>query len=300
MRARLQRLFRSVLARLRALPWRQGLRQGWKPALVVFAAAFVGLWLAAPIDPAMQRIIREAEQQTGAEIHVDRASMGLFGPVLRDVQVRQPLRLRIDEVRLRPTLSFLWFRPAVAVSLRRDDGRIDARLGFGYNRDIRVELDAWNLTRSQLGLSLPYGLSLQGDLGGEADLRLPAGSPYDLTGTVGLELQNASLQSDGLVPLPNEALRLGTVRAQLNAAQGRIEIERIQIDGPDLHGTLRGRVELRRPINRSLLDLTVRLRFEDELRNTLGPLLPMIGFRPERDAFVREMRGTLGVLLSGG
>lgn len=287
----------ALLARLSALRPRN-LRAVAKAAAPVVIGLVLGLWLAAPIGPLVQRVLREV-QSDGIRIEVGDAGAGLTGVSLSDVRVTAPLALRFDEVTVRPRLATLWFRPGLSVVAERGDGSIDASLGISSDRDVALEIEDLDLAAVGLGEELPFGLAVSGTVRGTVDLVLPGGQPYELTGTVALEGEGMRLGLPGGL-LPVEAMRLGDITIKFKADGGKIELERVAADSPDLSASLRGRVELRRPIERSLVDATLRLRFEEPLRTSVAPLLPLAGFRNEREAFVRDMRGNLGTYLGGG
>ncbi len=294
---RLRDLASSLGRRLRGFRLAD-LRTALPVLLPLLVGLLVGLWLALPAQPLIQRALRTA-QSDHLRLEVGDTSMGLTGIRLSDVEVTAPLRVHFDTVVVRPRLAMLWFNPGVSLRAERGDGSVRGTLGMGADRDVSLLFENFDIAEAGLGKGLPWGLTLAGRLSGQVDLILPGGQPFEMTGTVDLAVVDGLLTlPEGLLPQPS--IRLGDVTARLQAAAGVIEIERVAVDGSDLSGSLRGKVELRRPVARSLVDASLKLRFEEPLRSSLATLLPLAGFRTEREAFVRDMRGTLGTFIGGG
>lgn len=297
MTGRIGEFLAAFLMRLRSLR-PADLRAALPVVLPLAAGLLLGLWLALPARPLLQRVLRTA-QSDALRMEVGDASMGLTGIRLADVAIEAPLNVRFDDVVIRPRLSTLWLKPGISLRADVGDGSVRGALGMGPDRDVALTIRDLDLDASGLGAQFPWGMALTGRLSGTVDLVLPGGQPYEMTGAVDLSIEEGLLTvPEGLLSQPS--IRIGDVTARLQAAGGRIDIERFALDGADLSGNLRGKVELRRPIPRSLVDASLRLRFEEPLRGSLAALLPLAGFRSERDAFVRDMRGTLGTFVGGG
>ena len=297
MMGRLRDLASALAGRLRGVR-PADLRAALPALLPLLAGLMIGLWLALPAQPLIQRALRSVQSEN-LRLEVGDASMGLTGIRLSDVEVTAPLRVRFDSVVVRPRLALLWFNPGVSLHAERGDGSVGGSLGVGADQDVRLQFDELDIAEVGLGEGLPWGLTLAGRLNGEVDLVLPGGQPFEMTGTVDLAVADGLLTlPEGLLPQPS--IRLGDVTARLQANTGVVDIERVAVDGSDLSGNLRGKIELRRPATRSLVNASLKLRFEEPLRSSLSTLLPLAGFRTEGEAFVRDMRGTLGTFVGGG
>lgn len=293
MKERILMAFEALRSGLKRVPWRRLAL----PAGILVGAALISVWLHLPVDAGLTYGLRTAASKADVEIGYEEAGMGLFGPTLGGLTARGPVTVTFATVRLRPRASVLWFNPGVAFSARQGDGRLSGSTGLGTSRDLDLLVEALDLMAIGLGRSLPLGLELEGRLGGTLTFEMPDGSPATTTGTTDLTLEQVRLHPGPGVPLPVEVLELGTVRIRAKANDGRVELTGIQIDGEDLHGTVRGTMRLRQPMGRTSVDIRVKLHFGDRIRGSAEAFAPMIGFRKERDAYVRTLRGQLAALL---
>jgi type II secretion system protein N len=146
-------------------------------AYLLLTGLFVALRF--PVDRLNARVAALASRAIGAEVSIGELELHLVAllPELsaRNVECTWPAsaRLHLDRVRVRPAWSLSWLRgdPSLALSLRREAGRIRgiARLGEtpGFRGTV-TDLDLAQLPTTRLGSG---GIALDGRLEGEFDVR---------------------------------------------------------------------------------------------------------------------------------
>jgi type II secretion system protein N len=212
---------------------------------------------------------------SGARVSVADAggSFGLSGPALRlsGISMAYPdgLRLELDEVRVRPALSFSWLSgdPALHLEARGEVGELSGTCWLGerpgFDGSIEaLQLEALPLTRYAEGLSLS-GLA---DL--EIDLRAEAGT---LSGDVELDAR------DGSVAFPPYGVPVPFAHAYAEAslsAEG-VSIETLSLEDEGLRVEAEGSIG---PGARGALDLRAELEVSDPaLRSLVGQAVPLNG-----------------------
>ncbi len=233
--------------------------------LALLALAVVGVFvlLGFPYDALRGRLATAAARATGAQVAIGSLApgLGLGGPrlVARDVTVRWPDGgvLHLERAGLRPAWSLGWLRgrPALAMGLRGDWGRVDgtAYLGApGFDGRIR-ELD---LDRLPVARWRP-GADLDGTLDAALDLVRDGAA---LVGTTTFEAR------DGLVGLPELPLAVpyARLRGELRFGAGSLaEVIALDLEGPMLNLSLQGTVGEARILERAPLRLAGRLQVSD-------------------------------------
>lgn len=293
MNERLREWATTAAAALRRLPWRGMV----KPLLLFLASAMLGLWFALPVEALVTRVVRsEGLAKSPWRLNIESAHMGLLGPVLQGLSVSGPTQMHITELTLRPRASTLWLRPGVAFRIADDRGRLKGHAGMaGDNRDLDLTLDAVDM--AVLGLDkLPLGITASGNLGGRLSLAAPKDALNRVTGSVDLVLSSVVLRlPEGLMPVSDIVVPRLEIAAIAN--DGALEFDAVRIDGEDISGTIRGTIRLAPVVLNSSTKLEFRLRLGPRLVDGLAPLLPLAGFRKERDLWVRSFQGPLSKLL---
>jgi type II secretion system protein N len=198
--------------------------------------------------------------------------------------------LVVDSVSLRPTL----FPPGVAFQASVLGGQITGSVGGRKELQVRLKLD--RLDPAQGNLPHFTGLDLEGNLSGTLNLKMPVpegpngrqGEP-DLSqadGEVSLEGLNLLLKGsvDGstlasknptfgmLVQAGLPRIPIGELHAQLRfeKGQGTVETLRLGSDQLELQGA--GTLKLNKRLQYSEPAMDVKLRVEQELVKSLGPI----------------------------
>lgn len=284
---RLRELATQLWRKARLLPFRSIA----KSAALVVAATAVTFWLTFPVDAALENARRYAAEN-GLYVSYDRASMLFFGPTLHDVTVESRVDLKLDRVDLRPKASTLWLRPGLHISGELGDGWFWLESGLGAGYDVDLAADALDVLALGLGSSLPFGLNLDGMLSAEGEFYWSR-NPSDVTGEVRVAIDKPHLFSE-VMPLPTTSIAFSSIKLKLTAANGMLTIAPLSIDGDEVWGTIRGTIELNRNLMLSKADIRIQLHFNQALDSAVGALLPMAGFRKEKDAYVRQYNGAIG------
>ncbi len=288
---------RSIPQRLRNVTWSAVI----PPVLLVGGGFLLALWLTFPLADLIENKTRRMWQDDQVRVEFDEANVDLFGPTIKGLRIDSPLPLEIDEIRIRPRLSTLWFLPGIAVNIEAGGGRIRADRGGLWTNDMNLEIDAVDILQLGLGAALPMGTTLTGKLSGTGTANLLRDSLDGVTGSVNLEMTEAEIRLADGMPLPVSTIPLQFARAQLEINAGTLTITPLQLDGGDLiYGTVRGTIQLRHPYVRSQAEIRIRLKLGEQLQGALGPFLPVAGFRNDGEWYVREFHGQVSKMLGGG
>lgn len=279
--------------------------------VLVLVAAYLALTSAFvcarfPVDRLAPRIAAAASAATGARVEIADLELNVIAllPSLhaREVAVTTPggTRVRLDRMRVRPAWSLSWLRgaPALALSLRAGTGRVDGTLRLGRTPGFAGDLEQVDLRQLPLTVLADYGVSLDGKLGGEVDLRMGEQGPEG-----DLKLHAA----DGSLALPGLPIAVPFERLAAEATLGGDALARIAtltLDGPmvslEANGTvghapnpafaplsLQGRVQVREPALRDLVaDAGVALGSDGAANLAIGGTLAA----PELGRGVRSPR----------
>lgn len=285
MKERLQQAAQALLGAWRSIAWKRLL----PGAALLLLTTLLGLWLMFPVDAVFELVRRKVGG--GVSIEFGDTSMGLAGPVVEDVKIDGPVRLALDQVQMRPGLSTLWFNPSVHVGGELGEGWLWFESGLSSSRDVGFAADALSVLDSGLGQSLPLGLNLSGTLSALGDL-VWSNNPADITGSAWINIDQPHLTGE-TIPLATKDITFKKIQLEVQANAGVVTIERLAFDGEEMWGTIRGSIELDRKLSLSKADLRMEFHFNADLDSAIGPLLPLAGFRKEKDAYVRQYRGPL-------
>jgi type II secretion system protein N len=191
--------------------------------------------------------------------------------------------------------SFLTGGKGISVRLTGPWGSSRARLRAGKeNWGVQVGSFEADLGNFPLPQSVPY--SLQGTARATLDLTGGNGSSEkkmegqgEISGQE-MELAGGILETLGLSPLGFSKLKLF-----FTVEDGVLNIGENMLEG-DINAKARGTVRLAEgQFENSRLDLTVEVQPTDRVRQTLVPLLSMVGVQPRTDGIVTfRIRGTIG------
>lgn len=197
-----------------------------------------------PIDRLTPRVEALASAASGARVEIGTLDVGLVAllPALhaREVTVTAAggTRIRLDRVRARPAWSLSWLRghPSLVLALRAGDARLDGTVRLGPTPGFRGDFAGVDL-RQVPALPLgDLGVSVDGRIAGEADLRLADSGPE---GTLSLRAAEGSLAlADLPIGIPYQSI---AVEATLGG-EALAEIGSLVVDGPMVALSARGTV----------------------------------------------------------
>lgn len=284
---RLRDWLAALGGRLRALPAGRLAKAG----ALIFGVTLATLWLTFPVDAALENARRRIG---GGAVNLEfgSARMGLIGPVMHDVRIDGRVNMRLDRLAVRPRASTLWLNPGVHAEGELGDGWLWVESGTGNAFDVAFAADALDVLRSGLGAALPMGLNLSGLLSAEGGFYWSE-NPEEITGEVRVAIERPRLFSE-LMPLPTTEISFQAMKLVMTAANGVVTIAPLSLDGEEVWGTLRGEIELNRNLMLSKANLRIQLYFNQTLDAAVSTLLPLAGFRKEKDAYVRQYNGPLG------
>jgi type II secretion system protein N len=247
---------------------------------LVLAAAYLALTLVFvvtgfPADRLAPRVAGLASAATGSQVQIGELDVDLVAllPALhaREVTVTAPggTRLQLDRVRARPAWSLSWLRgdPALALSLRAGEGRVDGVVRLGSTPGFTGDFEQVDLRLLPAALLGGLGVSLDGRLAGELDVRMAELGPEG-------ELEIHA--GEGSLALPNLPIGIPYQSIDVEATLGGEQLASIAslvVDGPmvalDASGTvgrgptpplaplaLQARIEVREPALRDLFSGT--------------------------------------------
>lgn len=137
-----------------------------------------------------------------------------------------------------------------------------------------IEIKASNVQLSEMRvLQALSGRDLKGTAGGEMKLSGSMSDPGTLTGQGNVLVQKGSVDTKfdlaGLKSIPFEVVRI-----PFTVKEGRLSLEKAEMEGPMLAGSLGGRVILNKELDNSTLELVARLKPGPLLaQNPMGTVL---------------------------
>lgn len=272
-------------------------------AVLFLAVFYVTLVLAFPVDALRRMLAASVETRTPLTLAVGELTVGWdAGLSARQVLLGWPApgrtvpvftAERVDlDVALLPMLLG---RLETTFAGEAYGGRITGRLAGPRDGPA----DAMVLTLDRVDLSRHAGLAgaarvvVAGLLSGEARLSRPAaGAPA--TGTLQLRLEAGSLRELPMVAssLPEVGIERAIASARLEG--DRLEVEEVDVRGPEVSLTGSGQLGIAVPLARSPLNLTFRLRPERRFPPGLRQMLAAVARPPDANgAFGFVLLGTL-------
>jgi type II secretion system protein N len=275
--------------------------------LALFLVTFyVALILVFPVDALRRHLAAAVERETPLTLAIGELRVGWTG----DLEARQvtlawpgPDRsvpvLAADRVEVDVALSPLLFGRLDAdfdgeAYDGRFDGHVEGPLSGGPADRLRLHLDRLDLAR-HAGLASAARLVATGRLSGDVSVshRAPGGfRPGRRTGTVRLLAEAGSLRELPFVAssLPEVGIERASASARIDG--DRLEVEEVDVRGPEVALTAAGHVGLVTPLGESTLNLTLRVRPERRMPPTVRQMLAAVS-RPA------DASGTFGYLLLG-
>ena len=211
-------------------------------ALLAFLYAFHATF---PADAVTQRLTAEAAAAGWRLNAADSEPAGLAGVRMTGVTLQRGTgpRFGVDSLTAQVrVLPLVLGRRGIDFDARLFEGSVEgmAEMSAGKRR-LEAEIAGLDLSRAP-ALREAIGVALAGILRGEVDVTLDR-DPAKSSGTIALSVENAAIQA-GQLPLPGMAsgltvprVRLGTITAQGEVANGRAAFQRFEADGGDLELT---------------------------------------------------------------
>lgn len=272
-------------------------------AVLFLAVFYVTLVLAFPVDALRRMLAASVETQTPLTLAIGELSVGWdAGLAARQVVVGWPApgrtipvfaaeRMDLDVALLPMALG----RLEAAFTGEAYGGRFSGRLvgpRDGPAETVLLALDGLDLGR-HAGLAGAARVVAAGRLSGELRLSRPP-TAARATGVVQLRLEGGSLRELPMIAssLPEVGIERATASARLDG--DRLEVEAVDLRGPEVSLSGSGQVAMRTPVVRSSLNLTFRLRPERRFPPTLRQLLAAVARPPDASgAFGFVLLGTL-------
>jgi type II secretion system protein N len=294
-------MMKAVVTKIRSIPstlFRAGKGRRWGTvllALVVLLLFFaLGFRLFFPVDALRQRLEGEMSRRSGAQIEMQRLSLGLpLSLELQKIRIenrRPPLpAFDVDSVELTPGwLSLVSGDPGVEVRAELYDGEL--LLSLARSGHFALDLDALRLDRLPAVPLLETPVRLSGALSGQAQASEPPLRNRADT-TIELRIDNAAVT--GLEPLgvASGKLALGNVQAKGKLQGRRLNIETLKAVGGDLGLDGEGNLLIGSDSARTRLNLQITLRPGTGLDPMLRDLLSLSGAKPASDGSYRFRLG---------
>lgn len=163
-------------------------------------------------------------------------------------------------------LSALIGNISVAYDLEVGGGEIE---GSFFQNDEGAELEIQSSAVDISGLSVladMIGLPMGGVLGGEAELKLPQGKMSEAEGKFSFNIADLSV-GDGKAKVRNTIalpkIRAGTLVLDAQVEKGRMDLKELSASGPDLDFKAEGKVRLREPFDKSVVDVDAGFQFKE-------------------------------------
>lgn len=271
---------------------------------VLFLAVFyVSLVLFFPVDALRRMLAANVETRSPLSLAIGQLTVGWdAGLSARQVLLGWPAPGRTvpvfaaDRVDLDVALwPMLFGRLEASFAGEAYGGRFAGRLSGpreGPADSVVLTLDRLDLAR-HAGLAAAARVVVTGALSGE--LRVSGAATPRPSGTIRLVVERGSLRELPFIAssLPEVGIERATASGRLDA--GRLEVEGIEVRGPELTLTGSGQVALRDPLAASALNLTLRLRPDRRFPPTLQQMLQALARPPDASgAFGFVLVGRLG------
>ncbi len=179
--------------------------------------------------------------------------------------------MMVDELTVSVSLlSALMGTVAVSFDAEAFGGTVDGRFRRSEEQQaIQLELEEVGVGGFPLLKDL-VGLPMRGSLSGTVDVVTPQQKLALAEGTLHLTISDLRVGDGKAQILKTIALPMidvGTVELEAEVAAGVLRLVKLQAGGKDLDVEADGRIRLRDPLERSLLELNVRFRFSDSYKN---------------------------------
>lgn len=229
-----------------------------------------------PYEALRSRIVMEfnaRNQERVLEIK-ELSGAGIFGVTAEGVRLVPTsgpgtgiASLSFDRARISfSPLASLFGNVKVSYDLDVGGGEIEGRF---YQNQEQAELEVTGENVDISGLSVlgdMIGLPLAGSMSGEVEMVLPKGKISDAVGKFalkidGLNVGDGKAKVRGTIALPK--IDAGTLNLVADVKEGRLEIAEFSAKGKDLEFSASGRIRLREPFDRSIVDVEASFQFKE-------------------------------------
>jgi len=270
----------------RVLRW-AGYSAFWMVCFVLFA------YWSFPYDRVKDFLIQEVERpmgpgdrrvSSGVQLSIDELSPSFVTGVdlegirytkLAEDPEEEPSEIEIDEASVRVSLlSLLTGGLGLSYDLSVGDGTIEGEFEQSETSQ-HIVAEIADVQLLSLGVIRDLiGLPVSGTLAGTIDLTV-AEEASENSGSVSLSIEDL-LIGDGEAKFPIggmsegltiEQIEAGTLTLELDVEEGVAEVREFSSDGADLHLGAGGNVRLAQPLERSRMDLLLRVHFTDTYQN---------------------------------
>jgi type II secretion system protein N len=229
-----------------------------------------------PYDALKARLISEFNARSKERVLEikDLSGAGIFGieaegvrliPAAKDASGVASLAFDEAVVSVSPW-SALIGNVGVSYSLKVGGGDIQ---GTFYQNDEAAELEVSVETVDISGLTVladMLGLPLGGVLGGQAELKLPQGKMSEAEGQFAFTISELTV-GDGKAKVRNTIalpkIRAGDLKLEAKVEKGRMDLKEFSAHGPDLELLAEGKVRLREPFDKSVVDVDAGFQFKE-------------------------------------
>jgi type II secretion system protein N len=229
-----------------------------------------------PYDALKARLVSEFNARSKERVLEikDLSGAGMFGieaegvrliPVAEDSSGVAALSFDSATVSVSPWSAIIG-NVGVSYALEVGGGLIEG--SFFQNDEVaEVEVEAEAVEISGLSvLADMLGLPLGGTLGGQAALTLPQGKMSDAEGKFLFSIADLTV-GDGKAKVRNTIalpkIRAGDLKLDALVEKGRMDLKELSAHGPDLELTAGGKVRLREPFDKSVVDVDAGFQFKE-------------------------------------
>lgn len=263
------------------IPFKKILKWTGFPLFFLFCFVFFA-YKTFPYEKLADRIVQEASAR-GYEVEiVDLTHSGLTGLQLENVRVVlpqetedvPPLDVIFDELDIGTTFFSLFSDDKTyEFAAWRGDGEVEGEVTTGVG-SMALDIEVDDLTLEMVPALRQYTkVPLAGLMNGEIELSMPE-DPADAAGNVDISIQGLNL-GDGKtkIDIPGwggltlDRADAGDLTLTATIEDGALNIEEAKSHGPDLKLDAVGRVDLKQPLQRSNLNVMMRVKIEDAYRS---------------------------------
>jgi type II secretion system protein N len=251
----------------------------WAGYPVFFLACFVFFaYKTFPYDRLADRLAQEARAR-GFDLEIiDLTNAGLTGLTFENTRLvlpaegdgSPPLDVIFDELTVKTSLfSLMSDSKSYSFDAELAGGDAQGDLTVGENElEVDAQLDDIELS-AITALRRYTKIPLAGKLNGEIELAMPS-EVGESTGDISIEIEGlkvgdgkAQLEIPGWGGLTVDEADAGNLELVATIENGTVVVDKAQSDGTDLKLGMLGKVRLGRPLQRSELDVIVRVKVED-------------------------------------
>lgn len=256
-------------------------RPKFSSMIIVFVLFLVFLFFSFPFENLKGQIFAQIYSMTRILIVADEMSFSFFGwpgVSLRNVNVTLPLgenelELASEKLAFKVGLGGLFPpSPSATMNLKRLRKGGDLYMRFSQSGNVfNVKLEASAVSLEQLalpGLSRP----LQGSIGSNSNVKVDRADLSKSLGSIEIRGDGLKTPAQMVEGMPGMSfaipgLNIGKIETIINLKNGMVELTSIKLGDAqsDLSGTVTGNIKLGQDLQRSQVDVTVRLQLSQKI-----------------------------------